>query len=148
MTREERIKLAIEKGFTCNPETGEVFGIRGNVVKSKRRGYIRFSFQERKVRQQIAAHQFVYYWVHKKIVDCIDHINRDKSDNRICNLRSVTQHQNSFNRDDKGYYFDKIGKKWKSQIFSDGRKIYLGRYSTEKEAHQSYLEAKQKYHQI
>ena len=45
MTRLEKIQLAIEKGYTCNPETGEVYGKKG-VVKSKGSlGYLKIDFR-------------------------------------------------------------------------------------------------------
>ena len=35
MDRLQKIKLAIQKGITCNPETGEVFGVKGDKLLSK-----------------------------------------------------------------------------------------------------------------
>ena len=150
MTREERIKLAIEKGYTCNPETGEVFGVKGNrIIRKCFKGYILITISNNCKRYNIGAHQFIWYWVYGKVVEqMIDHINRDKSDNRICNLREVSNAQNQWNKKSKGCSYHKKSGKWQSQIGVDNKLIYLGRYSTEKEAHQAYLEAKQKYHQI
>ena len=44
----------------------------------------------------------------------IDHINRDKTDNRIENLRAITQHQNQFNSD-RGVTWIKARNKWRVQ---------------------------------
>jgi len=38
----------------------------------------------------------------------IDHKNRDKLDNRVSNLRVVSNQENCFNRSSKGYYKKKI----------------------------------------
>ena len=62
------------------------------------------------------------------------------------NLRIVTSQENSFNTNAKGYI--KKGKKFQAHIRINNKQIYLGYYDTEKDAHQAYLEAKEKYHII
>jgi hypothetical protein len=146
MTREERIKLAIEKGITCNPITGEVKGVRGKVITRKSNGYIDINFIYNKKEYHLLAHQFVWYDVHKQIVDCIDHINGKRHDNRIENLRSVTQQQNLFNTNAKGYYWNKRNKKWNAKIKVNGKSKHIGLYDTEQEAHQAYLNEKKILH--
>ena len=147
MNREERILVAIDKGITCNPITGEVFGVKGRVIKSKRHdGYIVIPIYIDKKRFHIRAHQFIWYLVYNEVVDCIDHINGFKDDNRISNLRSVTNQQNAFNTNANGYFWDKSREKWLSKIKIDGKNIFLGRFDTEKEARQAYLEGKKTYH--
>lgn len=77
----------------------------------------------------------------------IDHINGNRSDNRLENLRIVNNQQNQFNRKNtKGY--TKNGNKFISKIKINRKEIYLGTYITEEEAKQAYLEAKEKYHNI
>jgi hypothetical protein len=76
----------------------------------------------------------------------VDHINKDKLDNRLENLRMVTKAQNNKNRDSykdssskyKGVYFDKNNNKWKASITINYKQIYIGRYQTELEAAQAY----------
>lgn len=66
----------------------------------------------------------------------VDHIDGDKTNNRISNLRSVTTQENAMNngyRSDNtsgvtGVYFDKRDEKWCAEIFCAGRKTYIGRY--------------------
>lgn len=102
MTREEKCKLAIEKGFTYNQETGHVFGVLGKEIKSKDiKGYIMLSLTKDKKHYTLKGHQFAWYWVNKECVTCLDHINRITNDNRICNLRSVTNKENLLNSDFK-----------------------------------------------
>ena len=74
----------------------------------------------------------------------IDHINRDKLDNQLSNLRIVSNQENQFNRNAKGY--TKRGNKYLTQIYINGKKIYMGTYETEAEAHNAYLIAKQIHH--
>jgi hypothetical protein len=78
----------------------------------------------------------------------IDHINRSTNDNRVENLRIVTNQQNGFNRGAKGYYFDKKRNKWVSKISLNKKTIYLGQYDTEEEAKQAYINSKPTYHII
>lgn len=73
----------------------------------------------------------------------IDHINRDKSDNRIMNLRDVGRSENSRNRDRlsnntsgfTGVSQDRRTGKW-------GAYIRLGYFDTPEEAGEAYLRAK------
>ena len=150
MTKEEKCLLAIDKGYTYDPITGKIYGVYGTEIKTKLNNYIDVMLCiETNKRFHLLGHQFAYYWVYRKVVDIIDHINGTKYDNRICNLRSVTSQQNSFNRKKaKGYYYHKGAKMWQSNITISGKQIYLGMYNTEEEARQVYLTAKEKYHLI
>jgi hypothetical protein len=149
MTRKERIECAIERGYTYNPHTGKIYGIKGKEITNLNNGYIMFSFKIDEKQYSIYGHQFAYYWVHKEIVEQVDHINGIKDDNRIENLRSVTNQENQWNqRKAKGYYWNKKANKYKSQIKVDGVKKYLGLYDKEEDARQAYLDAKKIYHQI
>ena len=81
----------------------------------------------------------------------IDHINGDRSDDRVENLRIVTQRENSSTcfRSDRdslsseyvGVNWDKTVSKWRSQIQSKGVQTYLGYYNTDIEASNAYQEA-------
>jgi hypothetical protein len=76
----------------------------------------------------------------------IDHIDRDKLNNNVSNLRFVTYQINSRNRTKnkncssiyKGVYWKKQDKIWEAKIKIDRKDIYLGRYKTEIEAGASY----------
>ena len=142
----EKCKLAIELGFTYDPETGKIFGIRGKEIKSKfTTGYIKIIHSK----FEFKGHQFAWYWVHKECVDNLDHINGIRDDNRICNLRSVSHQQNQWNHTKaKGFYWDKKANKWKAQIGLNYKKIYLGLFDSEEDAREAYKKAKEIYHQI
>lgn len=76
----------------------------------------------------------------------IDHINGDKSDNRIHNLREATFIENLRNRGKyknntsgyKGVYFDKKRNSWFAKIFHEKKSIHLGTYNTPIEASKAY----------
>jgi hypothetical protein len=148
MDRLERCEYAIEKGYTYNPETGEVYNRFGSELKNKKEDYLTISLIKNKKQYQLFQHQFGWYFINKEIVDCIDHINKDRSDNRIINLRSITKQQNHFNSNAKGYSWDKNRNKWMGYIHIDNKKIHLGSYDTEEEASNAYQEAKKTYHII
>ena len=76
----------------------------------------------------------------------IDHIDRNKSNNNLINLRIVTNQQNQFNTNTKGYTFSK--NRYEVRIFISGKSIYLGGYKTEACARLAYLTAKSHYHQF
>jgi len=84
-----------------------------------------------------------------------DHINRVKTDNRICNLRQVNRSENMQNRKHfnsnntsgfLGVSLDSKREKWKAIIMVNRKFIFLGRFPTAELANQAYLEAKQKLH--
>lgn len=68
----------------------------------------------------------------------IDHINRNKHDNTITNLRWATQQENLWNKAHKGYSKRPNGRFEVKIRDNSGKRIYLGTYDTEEEAHQVY----------
>lgn len=79
----------------------------------------------------------------------VDHIDGNRINNNINNLRIVNNQQNSFNRTQaKGYSFNKRNKKWHAEICLNGKTHHLGCYTTEEDARKSYLNAKLLYHVI
>lgn len=83
----------------------------------------------------------------------IDHINGDKADNRIANLRLATNAENHANRGAqrnstsgvKGVYWFKPQRKWKAQIQVNGKAIVIGYFVEKSDAIAARLEAEKKY---
>lgn len=76
----------------------------------------------------------------------IDHINHNTIDNKLENLRIVSNQQNQYNqKKTKGFHKTKYGR-FHSSITTNNKTIYLGTFDTEEEARQAYLDAKQIYH--
>lgn len=151
MKRLERLKLALKNGFTYDSVTGNVITPTGKICSKKtKNGYLMLTIrdEERKM-YYVLAHQFGWFYIYNEIVDCIDHINRNKTDNRIENLRSVTKSQNAMNMNNvKGYSYSKRNNKYESYIMLNGKKKHLGAFETEQEASKCYLENKNKIHII
>ncbi len=78
----------------------------------------------------------------------IDHNNRIKTDNRIENLRVVTNQENAFNTSAKGYTWVESRNKYRSLIMVDGVSKHLGYFVKKEDAAQAYLVAKEKLHII
>ena len=79
----------------------------------------------------------------------VDHINGIRHDNRLENLRLVTNQQNNFNRTKAlGYTWNKRSNKWSAYIKLNGKQIPLGYYNNEEDARNAYLTAKRVYHKI
>lgn len=113
------------------------------------RGYIVGNCKSTK--KKLLLHRLVYELAHGSIPAGlqIDHIDGNRSNNFLSNLRVVTSQQNNCNRTAaKGCYFHKPTQKWLAKIKLDGKSKHLGYYSTEAEAHQLYLETKAIYHII
>jgi len=98
-------------------------------------------------------HRVVYYlhndgWkIHDSSMDNhIDHIDRDRLNNNIENLRVVTNQQNHFNTNAKGFSFHKAIGKYEARIMVSGEDNYLGLFVDEEDARQAYVEAKKIYH--
>lgn len=92
-----------------------------------------------------------YVYMHRQIMNPpdntgIDHIDGDKLNNCRSNLRLANQSQNNQNARPrhsstsryKGVYWDEYHGRWSACIHTNNRKIYLGRYITQKEAALAY----------
>ena len=84
----------------------------------------------------------------------IDHINRDKTDNRIENLRLVSRSENRQNMGAyksnasgvRGVHWFKAGGKWQAQISNNGKKFHLGFFDDIAAAASAYAKAAAKLH--
>lgn len=74
----------------------------------------------------------------------IDHIDRIRTNNRLCNLRDVTQRENNKNSSvmsehiGVGFYPNKSINNWHSRIKYNGESIHLGCFATKESAMEAY----------
>lgn len=131
-----------------NSNVSPVGSIAGRSVNSD--GYRQICINSRHYK----AHRLAWFYVHGSWPDQIDHINGDRSDNRICNLRNVTSVENTQNQrvphcnNRSGYLgvSKRTDGRFQADIRVDGEKKYLGNYETPEEASAAYIAAKRKFH--
>ena len=88
---------------------------------------------------------------HWPIAD-IDHLNGQKLDNRLCNLRDVPRRVNSENQRNGrrggllGTAFHPKSRKWRAIISSGGKKTTIGYFDTAEQAHDAYVAKKRQVH--
>lgn len=98
---------------------------------------------------QYLSHRLAWAMVYGKFpVQQIDHINQVKTDNRIENLRDVSQSENLLNQSVptsnntsgfRGVHFCKITKKYVAQRGVNYKNYRLGYFDTPEEAHNAYV---------
>jgi hypothetical protein len=97
------------------------------------------------------ARIMAYIYLHLDLTNknqIVDHIDRNPLNNKLSNLRILTPQQNQFNRGAKGWSYNISKQKNEACIRINKKLINLGTYDTPEEAHNAYLEAKQKHHII
>lgn len=128
--------------------TAKQGSVAGNIQAA---GYRYINFQ----RRLVGAHRLAWLYVHGAWpTGDIDHINRQRDDNRIANLRDTTRSQNMRNSIRKrtpssplqGVCWDRQHGKWLASITSHGKQIHLGRYETAEQAHEAYVQACREVH--
>ena len=131
---------------------GELFRLKnGKKVGSNHiKGYKHTAIKGKKY----LLHRLIYMMFNGYFPKEIDHINGNRLDSRIQNLRSVTGSQNQQNskiRKDnksgiKGVYWFKELKKWKIDIRFNGKRKYIGVFEDLELAELVAIEARDKYH--
>jgi hypothetical protein len=141
----------LRKYVNYDQESGEFrwLIIRGRASKSytagskHRNGYLSFMIGGRRY----SAHRIAWLFVHGEWPpNLIDHINGDKADNRISNLRLATKSQNGANRRKsknnvsgfKGVTWIKRSQKWQAQLYVNGQMKYLGTFDQVEDASEAY----------
>lgn len=151
MVSQERLKEL----FTYNPNDGLFIRIVGRSGPNARagdvagcdngQGYIRIYVDGAPYK----AHRLAWFYMYGEWPGEIDHVNMDRSDNRISNLRPATRAQNRANTKaysnnksgEKGVSWYKATGKWKAQIQKNGKKVGLGYFETIESASAAYKAA-------
>jgi hypothetical protein len=145
--------------LTYDPDTGNFYwrvdrsNVRaGSVAGSKISiGYTLIRLYDR----QVLAHRLAWFYVYGQWPsDQVDHINGDRSDNSLKNLRLASQSQNSCNgalrsTNSSGYRgvsWSKEKNKWVSRIVKERKQYVLGYFASKEEAYYAYLKAARELH--
>lgn len=149
--RDEEITVAeLERILSYDKDTGEIKWIKPTSSRVKA-GDLWGSVDDRGYRAgrvfgaKWYAHQIAFFLSHGYIPYEIDHIDRNKSNNRLANLRSVSRGDNGRNRDPygetgiKGVYVDKRDNRIYARIVYDGYDYYLGSFASKELAEQAVI---------
>lgn len=142
----------LKEMFLYEPETGFLRwkDARSNMIKNSKAGcknasgYLIVSINSKSHRVQ----RVIWMYIFGHIPDgfYIDHINGNKTDNRLCNLRLATNSQNQQNRPApqnnssgyRGVTWHKQANKWMARICHHGKREMLGLFETAEEAYEAY----------
>ena len=134
-------EAAVRKDLSYDPATGafvRVVASRGRNGRvgacgyKRPDGYVEISFKGRRY----AAHRLAFVMMGVPVPEIVDHINRDRSDNRFANLRAATRSLNVLNSFAVGA--KRFGSKW----YVRHRHKQLGKYECFGVAIKTYQKAR------
>ena len=145
-------QVQLKEILSYNKETGIFARKNGKIVGWKDRfGYLRVEIKGK----SYFLHRLAWLYEFGEFPPIsIDHINNERSDNRICNLRLATRSQNLCNvrktkRNTSGIKnvsFHKESKKWRVVVSVKGKNKSFGLYHDIELAELDAIEAKNKFH--
>lgn len=150
---------SLEEAIEYNPDTGEfrwkargknqaLIGKLCGTLNDK--GYVIVSYMGGRHK----GHRLAWYLMTGEWpTQPIDHINRNRSDNRWDNLRLTTPIENAQNSDyvrgnvaKRGVRYRERDGSYEARIIIDGQRYQLGSFSTEEEASKAYEDARAQAH--
>jgi hypothetical protein len=120
------------------------YNINGRILKANNNGgYLRISLKKKQP------------YIHKLVAEAFlpnldnytecDHINRDKTDNRVCNLRWINRSNNCRNKSKKENSTSKYkgvsytrSNTWNACGYLNGKRIHIGNFNNEEDAGCAY----------
>jgi|TARA_Y100001973_G_C5186164_1_gene327991 hypothetical protein len=144
----------LNENFRYNKYTGELKNWNlGHVVTTEdSSGYLVVRFQGKDLR----VHRVCFYLETKKdpLELQVDHIDRDRKNNKFNNLRLLNNAQQQLNTKErtdnksgrKGVFLDKKGMKWRSYITVEKKRIWLYRGDSWDQAVKERIKAEKKYY--
>lgn len=142
----------LKQYFKYDKDTGKFYrikktGLKGNIGDDIKHitdsGYYLVQIKKKKYK----AHHLAWLYVYGYLPERLDHINGDRLDNRIDNLREVTNQENlknskRFSTNTSGFTgISKYKDKWRAYIVVDGKQKHLGVFDDIEEAKQARLSA-------
>ena len=114
----------------------------------KRDGYYHVHLYKNGIMKNFYIHRLIAYAFipNPENLPCIDHIDRDRTNNSISNLRWVSRSNNNRNKPKKqntsskfmGVYFDKAKGKYVARISINNKQKYIGIYEKEEDAGKAF----------
>ncbi len=128
-----------DHGHVRNDKLGRI--LKGN---DNGHGYLRVGLKRNKTSHNKLVHKLIAeaFLLNPENKKCVDHIDNDKQNNNLINLRFATHSQNNQNRPitknstsgTKGVHWNKRALKWSAQININGKKIHLGYFINKDDA--------------
>jgi hypothetical protein len=124
--------------------------LKGNKAGSKNKdGYYQVNIN----RKKYYVHRLIFMLHFNYLPKFLDHIDLNKSNNKIENLREASNQQNSFNkkidkRNTSGYkniYWNKKNKKWIAALMINGKTKHIGCYEDIEVANQKAIQIREFY---
>ena len=142
---QERLKELFEL-----TDKGLIRKVNGRGAGVHHTGYKIFRVDYRQYRE----HRLIWLYVHGKVPKFLDHIDGNKQNNNIDNLRKATKNQNQHNTilsskntsGVKGVSWNKQSQKWRARIKLKKKEIHIGNFTTLKEAEFAIRKAREKLH--
>lgn len=158
MITQDELKQLLE----YNPDTGEFTWRERPSRFSKRKAGDRAGCLDKQWGYRVWKHNSTMYREHRLVFlytegsypKVVDHINRNKQDNRLCNLRIAEHAQNSWNCSKhadnisgvKGVSWDKSNNNWKAKFVVRGKTINVGNFSCKEKAAEAVRVARELHH--
>lgn len=125
---------------------------KGQIAGRKHpKGYIQITIND----HTYMAHRLAWLYVYKSWpTKQIDHINENKKNNRINNLRDISQTNNQFNQSNpqknntsgyRGVSLHKLSGLYRVQVMCKRKQYHIGYFKNIEEAYKAYLEARSIY---
>ena len=104
-------------------------------------------------KHKLYAHRVIWAIMHGSWPEYVDHIDRDKKNNRLVNLRAVSNQENSRNASAnkantsgiKGVCWHRGGQFWTARITVNYKSVHLGSFKDKDEAIRARRQAELKY---
>lgn len=148
----------LKKRLSYNPDTGvftRLLYARGSVAGTINcKGYVAIMI----CKKLYLAHRLAWLYVHGAFpTKAIDHIDGNRANNAISNLREDAAQLNNQNRRNSqsnsnsgvlGVHFDSRKSKWVAQIRHSGKNRHIGVFDSADDAHAAYVKEKRIHHEF
>lgn len=153
--RDDTRHARLLRTFDYNPISGELTKIHTSGKRNSKWSISGHGYKQVRHEGQVhLVHRIIWEYVHgEKPPCCIDHIDHDKTNNKLSNLRLATHSENARNQSRHitnssgftGVCFYKERDKWSSRIKVNGVTIHLGLFTNKIDAINARQQAEIKY---